>query len=150
MHLQAHICKYVITLVYMFICTCKCVCSMHLYILYLFCLTSYIYAFWRQRSCHSVFMCMCGEKHLPLSNARCRWSPEQSPWTSPSCILSVLSIGGQLQNSISKGPELDATFRNTEEFHFYSLCSTSLPFKLLERGYKMKLLWHDRALHSFL
>lgn len=47
-------------------------------------------------------------------------------------------------------PDTDATLYNTGEFHFYSLCGTSLSFILLKRKYEMKLLLQDRALYSLL
>lgn len=100
------------------------------------------YTFWRQNFGLSLV------KNIYYSNTRCRGSPKQSPWMSPSYNLHGLSIGGWLENYISTEPGLDATSCNTDEFHFYSFYSTSLPFTHLERGYKMKLLWHDKALYS--
>ena len=107
-----------------------------------------LYTLWRQRSCHSCVSAVKNTHHFPKQDAG------DLQHNLPECHhpinLDELSTGGWLQNYISAEPELHATFWNTDKFHFYSLCSTSLLFTLLERAYKTKLLWRDRALYALL
>lgn len=71
MHLQAHVRKYVITLVYMFICTFKCVRSMHLYILYFFILLDFLH-YVLSEGRDLAILCLCVVKityHFPMQDA---------------------------------------------------------------------------------